>query len=81
MIKGALLCSGMYDLKPVRLSKRSKFVNFTDEAEEKLSAQRHLHRLVTPLVLAHGTHETPEFKRQTLRSWRPCVRSASRSSS
>ena len=65
IIKGALLCSGMYDLKPVRLSKRSKFVTITDEAEEKLSAQRHLDRLATPLVLVHGTHETPEFKRQT----------------
>lgn len=65
LIKGALLCSGMYDLKPVRLSKRSRFVTITDEAEEKLSAQRHLDRLVTPLVLVHGTHETPEFKRQT----------------
>lgn len=64
-IKGALLCSGMYDLKPVRLSKRSRFVTITDEAEEKLSAQRHLDRLVAPLVLVHGTHETPEFKRQT----------------
>ncbi len=65
IIKGALLCSGMYDLKPVRLSKRSKFVTITDEAEEKLSAQRHLDRLNTPLVLAHGTHESPEFMRQT----------------
>ena len=65
VIKGALLCSGMYDLKPVRLSKRSKFVTITDEAEEKLSPQRHLERLATPLVLVHGTHETPEFKRQT----------------
>ncbi len=64
-IKGALLCSGMYDLKPVRLSKRSRFVTITDEAEEKLSAQRHLNRLNTPLVLVHGTHESPEFKRQT----------------
>ena len=65
LIEGGLLCSGMYDLKPVRLSKRSRFVTITDEAEEKLSAQRHLDRLVTPLALVHGTHETPEFKRQT----------------
>lgn len=65
LIKGALLCSGMYELKPVRLSKRSKFVTITDEAEQKLSAQRHLDQLNTPLVLAHGTHESPEFMRQT----------------
>jgi len=42
VIKGGLLVSGMYDLKPVRLSKRSEYVKFTDEIEEKLSSQRHL---------------------------------------
>ena len=65
LIKGAVLASGMYDLEPVRLSKRSRYVKFTDEMEHELSAQRHLERLNTPLVLAHGTYETPEFQRQT----------------
>jgi arylformamidase len=65
ILKGAMLGSGMYDLKPVRLSKRSKYVKFTDEMEEALSAQRHLDKLATPLILAHGTYETPEFQRQT----------------
>jgi arylformamidase len=65
VVKGALLSSGMYDLKPVRLSKRSKYVAFTDEMEEKLSTQRHLDRITCPVVLAHGTYETPEFQRQT----------------
>jgi arylformamidase len=64
ILKGATLSSGMYDLKPVRLSKRSKYVKFTDEMEEALSAQRHLDKLRTPLILAHGTYETPEFQRQ-----------------
>jgi arylformamidase len=65
VVKGAVLSSGMYDLKPVRLSARSKYVKFTDEMEERLSTQRHLARINTPLVLAHGTYETPEFQRQT----------------
>jgi len=65
ILKGATLSSGMYDLKPVRLSKRSKYVKFTDAMEEALSAQRHLDKLATPLILAHGTYETPEFQRQT----------------
>jgi len=64
IVKGALLCSGMYDLKPVRLSKRSEYVAFTDEAEEKLSSQRRLGRLNCPLIVAYGTYETPEFQRQ-----------------
>jgi arylformamidase len=63
--KGALLLSGMYDLEPVPLSKRSTYVKFTDAMVEKLSSQRHLEGLHTPLVLAYGTCETPEFQRQT----------------
>ena len=65
ILKGAMLGSGMYDLKPVRLSKRSKYVKFTDEMEASLSAQRHIDLLHTPLILAYGTYETPEFQRQT----------------
>ena len=64
IVKGALLCSGMYDLKPVRLSKRSEYVAFTDESEEKLSSQRRLDRLNCPVIVAYGTFETPEFQRQ-----------------
>ena len=65
IVKGALLLSGMYDLKPVRLSSRSSFVMFTDEIEHALSAQRHLDRFHTPAILAYGTLETPEFQRQS----------------
>jgi arylformamidase len=65
VIKGATLCSGMYDLRPVRLSKRGDYVTFTDEIEAALSTQRHLDRLATPLSVLHGTLETPEFQRQT----------------
>jgi arylformamidase len=63
--RGALLLSGMYDLAPVRRSKRSAYVKFTDAMEENLSPQRDLGALATPLVLAYGTCETPEFQRQT----------------
>jgi arylformamidase len=65
ILKGATLSSGMYDLKPVRLSKRSKYVAFTDEMEQQLSAMRHLDQLHTPLILTYGTYETPEFQRQS----------------
>jgi len=63
--KGALLCGGMYDLKPVRLSKRSAYVKISDTAEQDLSPQRHVDGVATPLILAYGTCETPEFQRQT----------------
>ena len=65
MIKGGAAGSGMFDLKPVRLSARSNYVKFTDEIEETLSAQRHLDKLVAPVALAYGTAETPEFQRQS----------------
>jgi len=65
IVKGAVLISGMYDLKLVRLSKRSEYVKFTDAMEQALSTQRHLDRLNTPVILAHGTLESPEFQRQT----------------
>jgi arylformamidase len=62
---GALLVSGMYDLAPVRLSKRSAYVKFTDEMEGDLSPQRHIDGVTMPLVLVHGSGDTPEFQRQT----------------
>ena len=65
LVKGGLFCSGMFDLRPVRLSARSTYVKFSDEMERALSPQRHLDRLNCPLVVAHGTFETPEFQRQT----------------
>jgi len=64
VIKTGLLCSGIYDLGPVRLSARSRYVNFTDEMEMTLSTQRHIDRFNAPVVLAFGTLETPEFQRQ-----------------
>jgi arylformamidase len=65
IVKGAVLCSGIYDLKPARLSKRGAYVKFTDAMEDALSTQRHLSRINCPVVLAYGTYETPEFQRQS----------------
>jgi arylformamidase len=65
IIKGGLCCSGMFDLKPVRLSVRSSYVTFTDEMEHLLSPQRHLDHLHAPLIVAYGTLESPEFQRQS----------------
>src|SRR5262244_3378606 len=78
ILKGATLGSGMHDLKPVRLSKRSKYVKFTDEIEEELSAQRHLDRLNCPVIVAHGTLETPEFQRQA-RDFHKALKAAGKS--
>ena len=65
IVKGGLCMSGMFDLKPVRLSKRSSYVKFTDEIEQAMSSQRHLDSLRAPIVVTYGTNETPEFQRQS----------------
>ena len=65
IIKGAVLLSGMYEMKPVRLSRRSSYVKFTDAMEDAMSTQRHLARINMPLTLIYGTNETPEFQRQS----------------
>jgi arylformamidase len=65
ILKGAVLTSGMYDLKPVRLSNRSSYISFTDEMEAALSPIRHLEHLSAPLVVSYGSCETPEFQRQS----------------
>src|SRR5258706_6384911 len=54
-IKGALLVSGMYDLKPLRMSKHSQYVNFTDEVEAALSSQCHMEKLRKTMIFAYGT--------------------------
>src|SRR5262245_2823265 len=65
ILKGAVLGSGMYDLKAVRLSKRSRFAKFTYGMEHQLSSIRHIDKLHTPVVVCHGTLETPQFQRQS----------------
>jgi arylformamidase len=64
IIKGGICISGMYDLEPVRLSARSRYVAFDHATVAALSPIRHLDRLQAPLIVAYGTCETPEFQRQ-----------------
>jgi Esterase/lipase len=65
VVKGAFLCSGMYDLYPVSLSSRNEYVEFTDKMVRDLSPINHIDKIRTPVILAYGTHESPEFKRQS----------------
>ena len=65
LVKGYALCSGMYDLRGPRLSKRSAYVRFSDAMETELSPQRHIERVRAPIGLLYGSLETPEFQRQT----------------
>ena len=74
-VKGGLCMSGMYDMKPVRLSARSSYVKFTDAMEDAMSSQRHIDRLHARLTLTYGTGDTPEFQRQN-RAFATAIRAA-----
>jgi arylformamidase len=65
IIKGGVLLSGMYEMKPVRLSARSQYVKFDDAMEDSMSTIRHIGRLRAPIIVIYGTNETPEFQRQS----------------
>lgn len=65
LIKGGLCISGMFDLKPIRLSARSSYVTFTDAMEHALSPQRHLDKLTAPVIIGYATLDSPEFQRQS----------------
>jgi arylformamidase len=65
LIKGGLCSSGMFDLEPVRLSLRNDYLQLSDAEEERLSPQRQIRHLSSPVVIAYGTEETPEFQRQS----------------
>jgi arylformamidase len=65
MITGGLLMSGIYDLKPARLSARSTYIKFDDAMEQSLSSMRHINMLPAPITVTYGTYETPEFQRQS----------------
>ena len=64
IVKGGLCSSGMYDLYPVSLSIRSTYVNFTDDVVSALSPIRNLEKLLAPIIVSHGSLETPEYQRQ-----------------
>ncbi len=78
LVKGGLCCSGLFELQPVGLSSRSSYVKLTDQIAQALSPQRNIKHLCTPLIVACGTLETPEFQRQS-RDFVASVRAAGKS--
>ncbi|MDK3018745.1 alpha/beta hydrolase [Pseudodonghicola flavimaris] len=66
LLKGALCCSGGYDLGPVQLSARNDYMQLDDAMVAELSPNRHLDRLGCPLALAVGDAESDDFTRQSV---------------
>jgi len=63
-LKGGLCSSGIFNLTPVCLSARRKYLACTNEIAHALSPQLHLDKLNAPVIVTYGTLETPEFQRQ-----------------
>lgn len=64
IIKSAAPCSGMYELEPVRLSKRNLYLDLTEQSAARNSSIRHIPTAGIPITVAWGTGELAEFQRQ-----------------
>lgn len=65
IIKSAVACSGIYELEPVRLSHRNTYLDLTEQSARRNSSIRQIPENDTPLTMAWGTGELPEFQRQS----------------
>lgn len=64
-VDAAVLVSGVYDLLPVRLSGRNRYVRLDERLEQEYSPIRHVARIACPVTVACGEKEGPEFFRQS----------------
>jgi arylformamidase len=80
IVKGVLCAGGTYDLRPVSLSARSSYINFTPQMIADLSPLHHLDSIAAPVIVAYGTRETPEFQTQN-REFAAALRSAGKAAS
>ncbi|MDR3400377.1 MAG: alpha/beta hydrolase [Pandoraea sp.] len=64
LLKGGVVMSGMGDLAPVVLSVRGSYLKLNPAQVSEYSPIEHLDRFNCPVIVAWGTLESPEFKRQ-----------------
>jgi arylformamidase len=64
-LKSATLLSGLYDLHPVMLSARGRYMGLSPDEVTALSPMRHLDSLSGAVTVAWGSRESPEFRRQS----------------
>lgn len=65
VIKGALCISGLYDLRPLRYTLFQPSLQLTAEQAERNSPQLLPHRSDAEIIVAWGTEEPGEFRRQS----------------
>jgi arylformamidase len=64
-IAGAILLSGVYDLRPLVNTYVNEPLKLTDEGATVLSPGLYSNQGLPPCVIAYGSNETQEFKRQS----------------
>lgn len=64
VVRAGVLVSGLYDLEPVRLSYRNEMLKLDRCSEIRNSPCRNLPENGPPLLVAYGSQETAEFRRQ-----------------
>jgi arylformamidase len=64
-IAGAILLSGIYDLRPLVNTYVNEPLKLTDEGAAALSPGLYSNQDLPPCVIAYGSNETQEFKRQS----------------
>lgn len=72
--RGGMCISGIYDLAPIRSTSRTKYVRIDDDCERLLSPIHFADRIASPLLLAFGSNESPEYKRQAQEFERAALR-------
>jgi arylformamidase len=80
IIKGGMCISGMYDLTPIQLSARNRYVAFDDATVAALSPQRDIDLLHAPLLVSYRLRRQSSSAKAAISPPR-CRRPASRCSS
>jgi acetyl esterase/lipase len=65
-VKGALAISGIYDLEPIRLNYLNEKLALDAAEAERNSPLLHMPPMAGPIVVAYGTNELPELRRQSI---------------
>ncbi|QBE65999.1 hypothetical protein [Pseudoduganella lutea] len=64
LLKGGLVLNGLCDLEPVVLAAGNRHLKLTADERRELSPVHRLQTVRCPVIIAWGTAERPEFKRQ-----------------
>ena len=64
IIKGAVMASGPYDLDPVRLSARNKYLKLNQRDADRNNPIKHIPKMGPDIIASWGDLELAEFQRQ-----------------